>query len=78
MKPIQCRMARTALGWSTQDLAREADVGVNTVNRFEAGQDARLSSVEKMRRVLEERVIFIEENGEGPGVRLRRKGDPQS
>ncbi len=71
-------MARTALGWSTQDLAREADVGVNTVNRFEAGQDARLSSVEKMRRVLEERVIFIEENGEGPGVRLRRKGDPQS
>ena len=77
MKPIQCRMARSALGWSTQDLAREADVGVNTVSRFEAGQDARLSSVEKMRRVLEERVIFIEENGEGPGVRLRRKAEPQ-
>jgi predicted transcriptional regulator len=70
-------MARSALGWSTQDLAREADVGVNTVNRFEAGQDARLSSVEKMRRVLEERVIFIEENGDGPGVRLRRKADAQ-
>ena len=73
MKPIQCRMARSALGWSTQDLAREADVGVNTVSRFEAGQDARVSSVEKMRRVLEERVIFIEENGEGAGVRLRKE-----
>jgi len=75
MKSIQCRMARAALGWSTQELAKAADVGVNTVNRFEAGQDARVSSVEKMRRTLElAGVIFVAENGEGPGVRLR-KGD---
>ena len=46
-------MARAALAWSTQDLAREAGVGVNTVNRFEAGQDARVSSMEKMRATLE-------------------------
>lgn len=72
MKPFQCRMARAALAWSTQDLAREAGVGVNTVNRFEAGQDARVSSMEKMRATLEAAgVQFISENGGGAGVRMR-------
>jgi ribosome-binding protein aMBF1 (putative translation factor) len=72
MKPFQCRMARAALGWSTQDLARQASVGVNTVNRFEAGQDARVSSMEKMRATLEAAgVQFIPENGGGAGVRMR-------
>jgi ribosome-binding protein aMBF1 (putative translation factor) len=67
-------MARAALDWSTADLAAKAGVGTNTVNRFEAGQDARMSSVEKMRAALEMAgVIFVEENGEGPGVRLRKK-----
>lgn len=66
-------MARAALGWNTQELAGKAGVGLNTVNRFEAGQDARVSSVEKMRRALEAAgVIFVPENGEGPGVRLRK------
>jgi len=66
-------MARAALGWSTADLAREAQIGANTVNRFEAGQDSRLSSVDKMRAALEAAgVIFVSENGEGPGVRLRK------
>ena len=65
-------MARAALNWSTQELAAKAGVGVNTVNRFEAGQDARMSSVEKMRNALEAGgVLFIEQNGNGPGVRLR-------
>ncbi len=72
-------MARAALNWSTADLAREAGVGSNTVNRFEAGQDARVSSVEKMRAALEAAgVIFVAENGEGPGVRLRKAPAPQA
>jgi transcriptional regulator with XRE-family HTH domain len=76
MKPIHCRMARAALGWSTQDLAREAAVGINTVNRFEAGQDARMSSVSKIQAAIEAAgVMLIEENGEGPGVRLRKSHD---
>jgi transcriptional regulator with XRE-family HTH domain len=66
-------MARAALAWSTQDLACEAGVGANTINRFESGQDARVSSVDKMQQALETAgVIFIAENGEGPGVRLRK------
>ena len=66
-------MARAALDWTTQQLASAAGVGANTVNRFEAGQDARMSSVDKMRAALEAAgVIFIAENGEGPGVRLKK------
>nr|WP_245520956.1 MULTISPECIES: helix-turn-helix transcriptional regulator [unclassified Mesorhizobium] len=75
MKPVQCRMGRAALNWSTLDLAKAAGVGGNTVNRFEAGQDARVSSVDKMRSALESAgVEFIPENGGGAGVRLK-KGD---
>jgi transcriptional regulator with XRE-family HTH domain len=78
MEPLQSRMARVALGWSTADLARAAKVGVNTVNRFELGQDARLSSVGKMRSALEAAgVEFIAENGGGPGVRLRKPVSPK-
>ena len=69
-------MARAALAWSTQDLARHAEVGVNTVNRFEAGQDARVSSVEKMRTALERAGLeFIPENGGGAGIRFRDRAE---
>ena len=65
-------MARAALNMSTQQLAKAAGVGANTINRFETGQDARVSSVEKIRAALEAAgVVFIPENGGGPGVRLR-------
>jgi transcriptional regulator with XRE-family HTH domain len=66
-------MARAALGWSTQELAKAADVGVNTVNRFEAGQDARVSSVDKMRRALELAGVEFT-NGNAPGVKLHKAG----
>jgi transcriptional regulator with XRE-family HTH domain len=66
-------MARAALDWSTADLARAAIVGQATVNRFEAGRDARISSVEKLRAALEAAgITFIAENGGGAGVRLRK------
>ena len=68
-------MARAALSWSTQDLASKAGVGVNTVNRFEAGHDARVSSVEKMQAALEAAGVTFLADGEvkagGPGVRMR-------
>ncbi|WP_054313034.1 helix-turn-helix transcriptional regulator [Mesorhizobium sp. 1M-11] len=61
-------MARAALKWTTQELAKKAGVGVNTVNRFEDGQDSRMSSVDKMRAALEAAGIeFIN----GTGVKLR-------
>nr|WP_210202650.1 helix-turn-helix transcriptional regulator [Sinorhizobium sp. BJ1] len=70
-------MGRAALNWSTQELARKSGVGANTVNRFESGQDARVSSVDKMRKAMEDSgVVFITEGetsaGGGPGVRLSK------
>ena len=72
MIPAQCRAARALINWSTQQLASQADVGVNTVNRFEGGQDARLSSVDKMRRALEAAGVAFTNGGE-PGVKLRTR-----
>lgn len=76
MTPEQCRMARAALKWSTQKLAEAAGIGVNTINRFEDGQDARLSTVEKMRSTLEAAGIIFLADGQsidgGPGVRLKK------
>ena len=65
-------MARAALDWSIQHLADKAEVGRNTITRYERGGDARVSSVNTIRRTLEVAGIrFIERdrNG-GPGVRL--------
>jgi transcriptional regulator with XRE-family HTH domain len=41
MTAVQCRMARASLGWSAQELAKKAGVGLNTVNRFESGAGQR-------------------------------------
>jgi predicted transcriptional regulator len=72
MTPNQCRMARTALDWSSADLARAAVVGQATVTRFETGRDARMSTVEKLRSAFEAAgIAFIAENGGGVGVRFR-------
>jgi hypothetical protein len=72
-------MARSALDWRTTDLARAAKVGLNTVNRFEAGRDARISSVEKLRAALEAAgIVFIAANGGGVGVRLSKPGREQA
>lgn len=76
MLAVQCRMARAALGWGVRDLAKQAGVSVDTVTRLEKGDALLPRTVEAIKRALEEAgVIFVAENGEGPGVRLR-KGVP--
>lgn len=77
MNFVQCRMARAALGWSLDDLAREAGVPVATLAQFERG-DADLPRIEApLRSVFELAGILFEADGQvvegGPGVRLRRR-----
>jgi transcriptional regulator with XRE-family HTH domain len=74
--PSQCRAARGLLEWSQQELARRAAVGIVTVHQLEAGiSQPRRATLEVIRRAFESAgVEFIDENGGGPGVRLRRKG----
>jgi len=63
------------LGWGVRDLAKAAKSSPNTVARFERGDELRPRTVESLRHALEAAgVIFIAENGDGPGVRLRKDG----
>lgn len=73
MTPEQCRAARGLRGWTQQQLAIAAGVGLVTVRQFEAGAtQPRRSTIVVMRAALEAAgVQFIEGNGGGPGVRLR-------
>jgi DNA-binding XRE family transcriptional regulator len=76
----QVRMARAALNWTVRELADAAGVHRNTITNIEVGRYAgdpeTLSSIEAVLK--RAGVEFINENGGGPGVRLRgrqqRKG----
>jgi transcriptional regulator with XRE-family HTH domain len=71
---VQIKMARAALGWGVRDLAAKAGLAANTISRYENGADALGETLLKIQRVLEqEGIIFIDENDEGPGVRLRKR-----
>ncbi|WP_081158778.1 helix-turn-helix domain-containing protein [Ensifer aridi] len=74
MKPIQLKMARTAVGLGVRELAELAGVTANTITRIENGADAKQSTLDALRKVLEEKVIFLsdgETTSGGVGVRLR-------
>lgn len=75
--PSQIRGARGLVGWSQQQLASAAGVGLSTVSDFEAGRrEPMRNNAQAMQRALEAAgVVFLAE-GEimdgGPGVRLRK------
>ncbi len=73
----QIRAARALLRWRAEDLARESAVGVATIRRAElAEQETSMTAPNDsaVRRAFEIAGIeFIEENGGGPGVRLRKQ-----
>jgi hypothetical protein len=72
----QIRSARSLIRWRAQDLARESSVGVATIRRAELANEATTLTAANdlaIRRALEAAGIeFIDENGGGPGVRLKK------
>jgi hypothetical protein len=72
----QLRAARALLRWSAEDLARHSALGVTTIRRAELTESETSLTVandQAVRRALESAGIeFIDENGGGPGVRLRK------
>lgn len=72
----QIRAARALLRWSARELADESSVGVTTIRRAELTEsETSLTAANNLalRRSLEAAgVEFIDENGGGPGVRLRK------
>ena len=72
----QIRAARGLLGWSQSKLAARAGLSLPTVKRVELGLGPRVSDAarNKLQQALESAgVEFIDENGGGPGVRLRKR-----
>jgi hypothetical protein len=76
------RAARALLRWSALDLAEASKVGVATIRRVEV-IDGEISVTQAneaaLRHALEAAgVEFIDDNGGGAGVRLRRPGGPEA
>jgi len=71
----QCRAARGLLDITQAELAAKAGVSLRTVISFEAGEGKPIrATLEVIRRAFEaEGVVFIDANGDGPGLRLRAK-----
>ena len=44
--PVQCRMARAALGWGVRELAAAAKVSTDTVARFERGDELKERTID--------------------------------
>jgi transcriptional regulator with XRE-family HTH domain len=66
-------MARAALDLGVRELAEQAKVSPDTVARFERGEVLKERTIEAIRTALEKAgVEFLDENGGGPGVRLRK------
>ena len=73
----QVKAARALLAWSQEQLASAANISIPTIKRLEA-QDGplggRSETGSKIRMALEAAgVEFIDQNGGGPGVRLRKR-----
>jgi len=84
MRPLSSRQIRAARGllrWSAEELARESALGLATIRRAEAAEDQTSLTVANdlaVRQALERAgAEFIDENGGGPGVRLRKRQSKQ-
>jgi transcriptional regulator with XRE-family HTH domain len=69
--PVQCRMARAALGLGIRELAIAAKVSLDTVARFERGEELKERTIDALRYALEAAGVEFT-NGDQPGVRLTR------
>ena len=72
----QIRAARALIRWRAEDLARELSVGLATIRRAEVAEHATSLTAANdlaIRRAFEAAGIeFIDEDGGGHGVRMRR------
>ena len=76
----QLRMARAALNWTVRDLAEAAGLHRNTITNIEVGRYAGdQKTLEALEAVLRKAgVEFIDENGGGAGVRLKKSSKKRS
>jgi transcriptional regulator with XRE-family HTH domain len=75
ISPAQCRAARGLLNIPQARLAELSGVSQRAITSFEAGSTRPMrANLMALRMAFErEGVIFLDENGEGAGVRLRKE-----
>jgi transcriptional regulator with XRE-family HTH domain len=73
---MQIRAARAVLKWSAQELASRVGTSLRTIQRLELADGipaTRAITLQDIQLAFEKAGIdFIDENGGGPGVRLRK------
>ena len=69
--PVQCRMARAAFGLGVRELAASAKVPVDTVVRFERGDELKERTVDALQHALETAGVEFTKRYQ-PGVRLAK------
>jgi transcriptional regulator with XRE-family HTH domain len=72
----QIRAARHLANLSQADIAKATGLSLPTIKRAESEREVSVSTdaIAAIRTALEAAgIIFVDENGEGPGVRLRKK-----
>jgi transcriptional regulator with XRE-family HTH domain len=68
-------MARAALDWSLDDLAKASGVARRTIARFEAGETVLPDKQDALRKALEDAGVSFVDSGKLMGaVRLREQG----
>jgi transcriptional regulator with XRE-family HTH domain len=60
---IQCKMARSALGWGVRELAKRAHLGVATVVRFEGGAKSNASTIALIKQAFEAAGVKFQDDG---------------
>ena len=80
MTSAQLRLARAALNWTIRDLAAATGLHRNTITNIEvgryAGDPTTLALIKDV--FAKEGVAFINENGGGAGVRLKKPREKES
>lgn len=70
--PAHCAQARAMLGWSVEDLSREASVSVEAIQRFEAQQPVLdVTRLALAYRFESEGLVFFPGFAPGRGMNLR-------
>jgi hypothetical protein len=82
LTPGQIKAARALIGWSAEELSLATALGITTIRRAELAEAETTLTVANdlaVRRALEAAgVEFIDENGGGPGVRLRKRSSSKT
>lgn len=74
--PQQLRAARVLLGWSVEDLAREAGISTGTVRRYEtAGEHMKEATVSAIVTAFERNGLVMTSSGTGASLHLKPQGE---